>query len=312
MIYGHNLFISSFANLPKIKTMENIKTVELVLNASGAVYHLNLMPGDVADTVLLVGDPGRARLISTFFDKIELERHNREINTYTGYYKDRRLTVLSTGMGTDNIEIVINELDALFNIDFKTKKVKEEKTSLNLIRIGTSGALQADIPVVESYVVSAYGIGLDGLLWFYRDGVNVIDNELTDRFINGMNWDPDLPKPYVIKGSDYLIEKLAGDWRKGITLTAPGFYAPQGRELRLQVKDNTVIERASKFGFEGYQVTNFEMETSALYGLSALLGHEAMTVCDIIANRIAGKFNPNYKESMENLIHQMLDRVLEL
>ncbi len=292
--------------------MEDNKKMELALNSSGAVYHLNLMPGDVSDTILLVGDPGRAKLISTFFDTLELEKHNREINTYTGYYKDRRLTVLSTGMGTDNIEIVVNELDALFNVDFKTKEQKSELTSLNLIRIGTSGALQADIPVDKSYVVSAYGVGLDGLLWFYRDGENVMEKEYTDMFINEMKWDEHLPRPYVVKGSEYLIEKLSEGWRKGITLTAPGFYAPQGREVRLKVKDNTIIDRASLLGFGGYKVTNFEMETSALYGLSALLGHEAMTVCDIIANRIADTFNPNYKESMENLIHEMLERVLEL
>jgi uridine phosphorylase len=292
--------------------MSENKNTELVLNASGAVYHLNLFPGDVADTIFIVGDPGRAKMISGFLDSIELERSNREINTFTGYYKDKRITVLSTGMGTDNIEIVVNELDALFNIDFKTKQPKEEITSLNIIRIGTSGALQKDIPVVKSYVVSEYGIGIDGLLWFYRDGINVMEKDLTEKFITEMNWDDDLPKPYVVKGSEYLINKLSKDWIKGITLTAPGFYAPQGRELRLKVKDDTIIDRASNFGFNGYRVTNFEMETSALYGLSALLGHEAMTVCDIIANRIADTFNPNYKESMENLVKEMLERVLEI
>ena len=292
--------------------MQNKNKAELVLNSSGAVYHLNLMPGDVSETIFLVGDPGRAKMISTFFDKIELEKHNREINTYTGYYKDRRLTVMSTGMGTDNIEIVVNELDALFNIDFKTQEPKEELTSLNLIRIGTSGALQEDIPVVKSYVVSAYGIGLDGLLWFYREGEYVMEMDYTDFFIKEMDWNENLPKPYVIRGSEYLINKLSEGWRKGITLTAPGFYAPQGRELRLQVRDNTIIERARRLGFDNYQVTNFEMETSALYGLSALLGHEAMTVCDIIANRVADTFNPNYKESMENLVKEMLERVLEV
>ncbi len=292
--------------------MKKMKEAELVLNSAGAVYHLNLFPGDVAETVFLVGDPGRAKLISEHFDSIELSKSNREINTFTGYYKDKRITVLSTGMGTDNIEIVVNELDALFNIDFKTRLPKEDKTSLNLIRIGTSGALQADIPVDQSYIVSAYALGLDGLAWFYEDGPFVIEKELTEDFINTMKWDKDLPKPYAIKGSEYLINKLSGDWRKGITLTAPGFYAPQGRELRLKVKDNTIIDRASQFGFDNYKVTNFEMETSALYSLSAMLGHEAMTVCDIIANRISDNFNPNYKASMENLIQEMLERVLEL
>ncbi len=292
--------------------MRKMKNAELVLNSTGAVYHLNLFPGDVSETIFLVGDPGRAKIIADHFDEIELSKSNREINTFTGYYKGKRLSVLSTGMGTDNIEIVVNELDALFNIDFKTKLPKDTVTSLNLIRIGTSGALQADIPVDQSYVVSAYALGLDGLAWFYEDGPHVIEEALTNEFIDTMKWDADLPKPYAIKGSDYLIKTLSGDWRKGITLTAPGFYAPQGRELRLKVKDNTIIDRARQFGFEGYQVTNFEMETSALYSLSAMLGHEAMTVCDIIANRISDNFNPNYKVSMENLIQEMLDRVLEL
>ncbi len=292
--------------------MEKMKNAELVLNSTGAVYHLNLFPGDVSDTIFLVGDPGRAKTIADHFDEIELSKSNREINTFTGYYKGKRLTVLSTGMGTDNIEIVVNELDALFNINFKTKKAKEDITSLNLIRVGTSGALQADIPVDNSYVVSAYALGLDGLAWFYEDGPHVIEKNLTEEFIDTMKWDADLPKPYAIKGSDYLINKLSGNWRKGITLTAPGFYAPQGRELRLKVNDNTIIDRARQFGFNGYQVTNFEMETSALYSLSAMLGHEAMTVCDIIANRINDSFNPNYKASMQNLIQEMLERVLEL
>ncbi|MBE0649892.1 MAG: nucleoside phosphorylase [Bacteroidales bacterium] len=289
-----------------------LKNAELVLNTDGSVYHLKLNPGDVAETIILVGDPGRAKLISTYFDEIELENQNREINTFTGTYKDTRLTVMSTGMGPDNIEIVVNELDALFNIDFKTKSPKEEKQSLNLIRIGTSGALQADIGVIESYVVSEYAIGLDGLAYFYEDGPNVIEKNMTQGFIDYMKWDANLPRPYAIRGSEYLLEKLGYGWRKGITLTAPGFYAPQGRELRLKVKDKTIIDRACKYGYNGYVVSNFEMETSALYSLSAMLGHEAMTVCDIIANRITDDFNPNYKESMNHLIQQMLDRLVEL
>jgi len=289
-----------------------LKNAELVLNTDGSIYHLKLNPGDVAETIILVGDPGRAKLISTYFDEIELENQNREINTFTGTYKEKRLTVMSTGMGPDNIEIVVNELDALFNIDFKTKSPKEEKHSLNLIRIGTSGALQADIGVIESYVVSEYAIGLDGLAYFYEDGPNVIEKDMTSGFIGYMQWDEDLPKPYAIKGSDYLLEKLGSGWYKGITLTAPGFYAPQGRELRLKVKDKTIIDRACKYEYKGFVVSNFEMETSALYSLSAMLGHEAMTVCDIIANRITDDFNPNYKESMKHLIQEMLDRLVEL
>jgi len=261
---------------------------------------------------MLVGDPGRVKIIASFFDTIELEKQNREINTVTGTYKGKRLSVMSTGMGTDNIEIVVNELDALFNVDLKTRYFKEEKTSLNLIRIGTSGALQPDIPVIESFVVSEYGLGLDGLAYFYEKGEEIIDSNLTKGFIKELNWDKNLPKPYGIKASDYLLEKVGFGWRKGITLTAPGFYAPQGRELRLKVKDNTIIDRARQFKYDGQDVTNFEMETSALYVLPAMLGHNALTVCDIIANRVNDEFNPNYKESMLSLIEEVIERIAKL
>jgi len=273
-----------------------LKNAELVLNTDGSIYHVKLNPGDVAETIFLVGDPGRAKMISEYFDTIEFTGQNREINTFT----------------PDNIEIVVNELDALFNINFKSRKPKADKTSLNLIRIGTTGALQADIGVVQSYLVSEYALGLDGLAYFYEDGPHVIEQELTDSFINYMHWDERLPRPYGIKGSEYLISKLSEGWRKGITLTAPGFYAPQGRELRLKVHDKSIVERAGKFSFNGHKVTNFEMETSALYSLSAMLGHEAMTVCDVIANRVTDDFNPDYKNSMKNLVQNMLDRVLVL
>lgn len=286
-----------------------MQKVELVLNKEGKVYHLNLKPGDVADTIILVGDPGRAGIIATYFDEIRFEGYNREINTYTGVYKGKEISVVSTGMGTDNIEIVLTELDALFNIDFETRQFKSTLTSLNFIRIGTSGALQKDIPVIDSYLVSEYGLGLDGLLYFYEKGSFVMEREMTSSFINQLEWDRDLPKPYAVRGSSELIEKLGEGLKKGITLTAPGFYAPQGRELRLSVMDKTIIDRASKFKYNGFHVTNFEMETSALYALSAMLGHQAMTVCDIIANRITGDFSPDYKASMGKLIKLMLDRV---
>lgn len=285
-----------------------MEKAELVLNTDGSVYHLKLKPGDVAETIFLVGDPARAKIISTFFDSVELEQSNREINTFTGFYKGKRMSVLSTGMGTDNIEIVVNELDALFNIDFETRLPKQETVSLNLIRIGTSGGLQPDISVDNSFVVSKYGLGLDGLAYFYEKGPLVMERELTSSFINQMDWDRDLPKPYAVKASSRLHKIIGRKWRTGITLTAPGFYAPQGRELRLKVADNTIIDRARDFKYSGYQVTNFEMETSALYLLSALLGHQAVTVCDIIANRITGDFNQNYHASMKVLIQTVLDR----
>lgn len=292
--------------------MTTINKTDLVLNSDGSIYHLNLFPGDVAETILLVGDPGRVDLVAGFFDTIELKKQNREINTITGKYKGKRLSVISTGMGPDNVEIVVNELDALFNIDLKTRFEKSEKTSLYLIRIGTSGALQEDIPCVNSHLVSEYGLGLDGLAYFYKNSADVIDHELTSGFIDQLNWDNNLPLPYAIKASEYLLEKVGYGWRKGITLTAPGFYAPQGRELRLKVKDNTLIERARHFKYNGLEVTNFEMETSALYLLSAMLNHNALTVCDIIANRITDDFNPGYKSSMKNLIGDIIERIAKL
>ncbi len=289
-----------------------IKRSDLVLNADGSIYHLNLFPGDVAETIILVGDPGRVELVASFFDTIDLKKHNREIQTITGTYKGSRLSVMSSGMGPDNIEIVINELDALFNIDLESKIEKQEKTSLNLIRVGTSGALQPNIPVVHSYLVSEYGLGLDGLAYFYDLSSNIIDDDLTTGFIELLKWDTELPKPYGVKASDYLLERIGYGWRKGITLTAPGFYAPQGRELRLHVKDNTLVERSSKYKYKDREVTNFEMETSALYFLSSMLGHNALTICDIIANRVTNDFNPDHKSSMKNLIGEILDRITRI
>ena len=288
-----------------------MKALDLVLNKEGRIYHLNLGPKDIADTIILVGDPARATTISGFFDTIEFQGINREIHTFTGSYRGKRLSVLSTGMGTDNIEIVLNELDALVNVDFKTRMIKEEKTVLNLIRLGTSGALQEDIPVFNSHLVSEYGLGLDGLLYFYEQGPFVMERELTSSFINQMEYDTQLPRPYAVRASSHLLDQLAGDWLRGITLTAPGFYAPQGREVRLAVSDDSLVDRATKYKYNGFRVTNFEMETSALYGLSAMLGHRALTVCDIIVNRQTGDFSSDYKASMKNLIIQILDRIAE-
>lgn len=292
--------------------MTSIRKSDLVLNSDGSIYHINLFPGDVAETILLVGDPGRVDTVADFFDTIELKRQNREITTVTGTYDGKRLSVMSTGMGPDNIEIVVNELDALFNIDLNTRIEKSEKTSLNLIRIGTSGALQSDIPVFNSHLVSEYGLGWDGLAYFYEKGADVIEDGITSDFIKQLDWDSNLPLPYVVKGSEYLLEKVGYGWRKGITLTAPGFYAPQGRELRLKVNDNTLIERARHFKYNNLEVTNFEMETSALYALSAMLGHNALTVCDIIANRITDDFNSDSKNSMSELIGELIKRITKI
>lgn len=289
---------------------KRIPNSQLVLNSDGSVYHLKLFPEQIADTVLLVGDPNRVKKVSAFFDRIELEVANREIITHTGYYKGKRISVLSTGMGTDNIDIVINELDALVNIDLKTREIRKEHTRLNLIRLGTSGALQADIPVGDSFIASAYALGLDGLLHFYHNAQMVIHNEMTEAFVNHMVYNNKLPYPYVVKASDKLLKKLAFDYQQGITATAPGFYGPQGRSLRLALADQKMNERIESFRYDGHRITNFEMESSALYGLSKMLGHEALTICVIIANRVSEKFAADYHPHMENLIKNTLDRLV--
>ncbi len=292
--------------------MDNINKPELVLTAEGALYHINLKPGDLARNIILVGDPGRTAMVSDMFDNIELKKQNREILTVSGTYKGKPVSVISTGMGTDNIEIVVNEIDALFNIDLESGMEKPECTSLNLIRIGTSGALQSDIPVHNSFLVSEYGIGLDGLAYFYKNHRDYFDKEMTDDFIKELKWLDNLPNPYAVKASEFLVEVFGGEWRKGITLTAPGFYAPQGRKLRLDISDNEFLKKLKEYNYKGEKITNFEMETSALYFLSSMLGHNALTVCNIIANRITGMFDPDYKTSMKTLIKRVLDRITEL
>ncbi len=282
---------------------------QLVLHGDGSVYHLRLFPEQIADTVILVGDPNRVAKISALFDVIEHQVSNRELVTHTGIYKGKRITALSTGMGTDNIDIVLNELDALVNIDLKQRTIKEKHTRLKLIRLGTSGALQPDIPVGESFLASKYALGLDGLLHFYADSVQHIHHEMTDAFVEHMKWSPLLPSPYVVGCSESLMEQLAFDYRKGITATSPGFYGPQGRVLRLPLSDEGMNKKIESFSFEGQNITNFEMESSALYGLSMLLGHDALTICLVIANRVTEKFSSDYHPFMERLIKNTLDRL---
>ncbi len=289
--------------------MSAIPESQLVLTPDGSVYHLRLHPGQIADTIILVGDPGRVEKISAYFERIEYRVSNREINTHTGFYKGRRMTVLSTGMGPDNIDIVVNELDALVNVDLKTRRIKEEKTSLKLVRLGTSGALQADIPVGDSFVAAEYAIGLDGLIYFYDRAADYIEKDMTQAFVKHMNWPADLPGPYAVGCSQALLAQLAGGYRKGITATSPGFYGPQGRSLRLGLRDEQMNPMIESFSHEGRCITNFEMESSALYGLSKMLGHEALTICAIIANRVSEKFAGDYQPYMDKLIRQTLDRL---
>lgn len=288
--------------------MERIAESELVLNENGSIYHLDLHPENIADTIVLVGDQGRVAKISKHFDAIEYSGQKREFLTHTGRFGSKRLTVLSTGIGTDNIDIVINELDALVNIDLDTRTVKQEPRSLNLIRLGTSGSLQEDLPV-DSFLLSTHGIGFDGVFNYYADSRSVEDTKLTEAFISQTGWNEDFPRPYIVEGSSTLLELLKDGTYQGITATANGFYGPQGRQLRLKPRVPDLNERLSKFQYNGDRVTNFEMETSALFGLGKALGHECATVCAIIANRYRKEYSKNHDLTIEQLIAFLLERL---
>lgn len=285
-----------------------IAETELILNPNGSVYHLQLLPENIAENIIIVGDQGRVETVSRFFDTIDFKIQNREFVTHTGTYNGKRIMVISSGIGTDNIDILINELDAAVNIDLKTRTIKKDRISLNIVRIGTSGALQQDIPA-DSFVVSTYGLGFDGLLNYYLDLPKINDNEVSEAFIKQTNWDKNLPFPYAVKGSEILINKIGFDLIKGITATAPGFYGPQGRKLRLSPWVEDFNQQLTDFKYKENRITNFEMETSALYGLGALLGHQTCTVCAIIANRVAKKYSQNYHASVEQLIQLVLERL---
>ena len=290
-------------------TEKKILESELILHPDGSIYHLNIKPEHLADTVILVGDPQRVEIISAYFDKIEFKGQNREICTHTGYLNNKRLTVMSTGMGTDNIDIVLNELDALVNIDLNSRTIKPQHISLNIIRLGTSGAIQPDIPL-NAFVLSEYGLGLDGLLGFYGSKDNVIDMELSNAFIEYSKFSPDLPKPYIVKASEKLISEIGDKLIHGITATAPGFYGPQGRVLRLSLSDPEMIKKLQDFKYRGNRIVNFEMETSALYGLGKLLGHNTLTVCVAIANREKHDYNKDYKKAIKKLIELLLEKLV--
>lgn len=286
-----------------------IKESELILNPDGSIYHLNLRPEQVADTIILVGDPNRVPRVSAYFDTIEFSTQKREFCTHTGTYKGKRLTALSTGIGPDNIDIVINELDALFNIDLHTRKPKEQLTSLNIVRFGTSGSLQADIPV-DSFVLSSHGLGMDNMLHAYKDAPNVREIAMEEAFIAHTQWNTGKGRPYIIGCGETLKQRLLTDKVfEGITGTAPGFYGPQGRMLRLPVQDPTLNDKLHSFNYKGYRMTNLEMETSAIYGLSKLLGHQAVSLNAIIANRAAGTFTKDTKKVVENLIVYGLEQL---
>ena len=281
---------------------------ELVVNEDGSIFHLHLLPHQIADTVLIVGDQGGVKQISQHFSEIEHVVENREFVTHTGIYKGKRISALSTGIGADNIDIVLNELDALVNIDLKTRKIKPNPISLTIIRIGTSGALQPDIPV-DSYVVSEYGLGFDGLAGFYNTLSESDELEIEKAFFSQVNWSIANVKPYIAKGDETLIQLLSEKARTGITVTGNGFYGPQGRVLRVKTKQENLNEQMTQFNFNELKIMNFEMETSALYSLGGMMGHKTATICAIIANRHLKQYSEDYKKTVDEMILYVLSKI---
>lgn len=287
-----------------------IKSSELILNPDGSVYHLNLKPENIAHDIIFVGDPDRVEKITQFFDSIEFSIQKREFKTQTGIYKGKRLTVLSTGIGPDNIDIVLNELDALVNIDLNTRLPKEQLTALNIIRIGTSGSIQADIPV-DSFVLSQFGIGLDNMLRSYIVD-EITHKDIEEAFITQTEWNLQKGRPYAIACSEVLKKRIESkQMHKGITCTVGGFYGPQGRVLRLPIQDSDLNSKMDHFQFNGNRITNLEMETTAIYGLSALLGHNALSLNAIIANRATGTFSEDPTKAVDELIAYTLDKLAQ-
>ncbi|MBO2525003.1 MAG: phosphorylase [Bacteroidetes bacterium] len=283
-----------------------IPASELPKQSSGAIYHLNLFPEDIADNIILVGDPGRVSMISQHFDTIDIKKSNRELYTHTGTKNGKRISAISTGMGPDNVEIVMNELDALVNIDLEKMEVKPEHHSLNLVRVGTSGSLDGRY-APGTIVASEYGFGLDGLLQFY-DHEGVDEEDVVNAFIEHTGWGEKLPYPYCVKCSDDLMQRIAVDMVKGMTLTAPGFFAPQGRAVRGPLKFPDMNKKIESFEYKGLRCTNMEMECASLYGLSRVLGHNALTCCVLIANRVTGEFLDDYHDLMNQLVAKVVDR----
>ncbi len=288
--------------------MKQIPPSELIINSDGSIFHLHLKPENIAETILLVGDPGRVKTVSDNFDKVEFSVQNREFLTHTGTFKGKRISVISTGIGTDNIDIVVNELDALVNIDLKTRTIKENHTALRLVRLGTSGGLQEEIPV-DSFLISKTACGFDGLLNFYKDRNNVCLIEIEEAFKKHVSWNSLLTSPYFVNGCNDIFKTLGEGMFSGITISAPGFYGPQGRVLRLPIVDMDINDKITDFNYKGQKITNYEMECSAIYGLSKLLGHHAATCCVIIANRKKKEFSKDYKPHMKNLIRLTLERL---
>lgn len=286
--------------------MHIIAETELILTPENKIYHLNLSKDEIANDIILVGDPDRVSVISNKFESIEHKIQNREFVTHTGILNGKRISVIATGIGPDNIDIVVNELDALVNIDFKTRIINKKKKILNLIRLGTSGALQKDIEV-DSFLVSSFGLGLDNIAHFY-ESEEIIEQKMSSKYKQHANWPENLSNPYIVKASDNLLS-LFPDVKKGITATAPGFYGPQGRTLRLNPYITNLHEKMESFNYKENRITNFEMETSALYYLGKSLGHNTLTICAIIANRLTKEYSKDYKKTVEKMIDLVLKRI---
>ncbi|MDD2798584.1 MAG: nucleoside phosphorylase [Bacteroidales bacterium] len=290
--------------------MKHFPESELIINADGSIFHLHLRPEQLADKVLLVGDPERVNMVASFFDSIECDVTNREFHAITGTYKGKRITTLSHGIGTDNIDIVMNELDALANIDLKTRTEKPEFKQLTLIRVGTSGGLQPFLKV-GSYCIAEKSIGLDSVLSYYKGRDDISERDFEEAFMSQIGWNPRWGTPYIVSANPELVARFDGEENvtKGVTISAVGFYAPQGRELRLSLADPNINQKIEAFDHNGRCITNYEMESSALAALSKLMGHKAMTICAIIANRLAKEASSNYKTSISDLIKMVLEKI---
>jgi uridine phosphorylase len=286
--------------------MNRIAESELIINQRGAVYHLDLRPEEIAGTIITVGDPDRVKEVSKYFDRIEVKQQHREFISHTGAVNNKRITVLSSGIGPDNIDIVLNELDALANIDFAARQIKPQLQSLNIIRIGTSGSLQADIPV-DSFVSSTHGLGLDNLLNFYRHEQNNQEKELLQSFVTHTQMHGQMSYPHISSAAPSLLKHFVYGFHQGITITVPGFYGPQGRILRLGLRNPQLVDRLTDFRFGQHRITNFEMETSAIYGLGKLLGHNCLAINAIVANRVKKEFSKDGKAAVENLIKKFIE-----
>jgi uridine phosphorylase len=302
------------SNVQKIKLyflMNKIEESELIINSSGAVYHLNMRPQDLANTVITVGDPGRVKEVSKYFDCVECICEHREFITHTGYLGKKRISVVSTGIGPDNIDIVLNELDALVNIDFDNRTIKKELTSLTIIRVGTSGSLQADIPV-DSFVTSTHGLGIDNLLNYYQHSNNDEERSLLQHFVVKTQIDGAFSQPYIASAPGSVLKHFVNGFHQGITVTCPGFYGPQGRVLRLGLTNPQLIDRLTEFCYGNHRIINFEMETSAIYGLGKLLGHRCVSLNVIVANRINKTFTKDSTAAVENLIKKALEIIEQI